>query len=289
MKGGAEKNINIHGATFDKSAKICYNQKVKRSKRNGLLRMSIKKKETGKETDLHAGHRRRLMERLKTGSLLEHEKLEALLFYAIPRRNTNDIAHRLLAEFGSLQGVMEASIEELSAVEGIGEHAAEFLYLLGRAFEEHYKTTRVAYQGDGKPETFFPYVCAFYEDEAEELLDVYCLNGKGRVYARVRLQGGEPGHVSIESCELSKALMDYSPAGIILVHNHPYGEASASETDIEMTKKCQLICSMFGVMLCDHVIYSPKGVFSFYYTKNLQGISLKYSLSALSEEGSPND
>ena len=80
----------------------------------------------------HAGHRRRIFARLAEGTLCEHEYLEALLFYAIPRRNTNDIAHRLLAKFKDINGVLNASQEELRKVEGIGEHAAALFALLGQ-------------------------------------------------------------------------------------------------------------------------------------------------------------
>ena len=72
----------------------------------------------------HAGHRRRMIEKLKTDSLLEHELLEVLLFNALPRRNTNDLAHKLLGEFGSVKEILSAPIEQLTKVEGVGESVA---------------------------------------------------------------------------------------------------------------------------------------------------------------------
>ena len=68
----------------------------------------------------HAGHRKRMITRLAEGTLCDHEYLEMLLFYAIPRRNTNDIAHRLLARFGDLNGVLNAPMKALQEIDGVG-------------------------------------------------------------------------------------------------------------------------------------------------------------------------
>ena len=246
----------------------------------------MSEKKQGKENAgaLHAGHRRRLMERLKKGMVLEHEALEALLFYAIPRRNTNDIAHRLLAKFGTVEKVFAADIDDLQTVQGIGERSAEYIFLIGKAYEKYFTKAYEPYTGKGKPEEFFPYVCKFYEKETDEIIDVYFLKKDGRVFGRARLKNGGAGTVSIDPRAFKDVLREYEPAGIILVHNHPFGEALPSKSDIEMTKKCQLICSAYSIMLCDHVIYAPNGVYSFYCSKDLQPISEQFSLSVLAGE-----
>ena len=82
--------------------------------------------------DNHDGHRQRLLKRVEEEDLLEHELLEMLLFYVFKRRNTNDLAHRLLAKFGSIEALVSASMEELQSVEGIGKQTAQFFFLLGR-------------------------------------------------------------------------------------------------------------------------------------------------------------
>ena len=87
---------------------------------------------------LHDGHRKRLMEKLDSGTLLTHEDLEMLLFYAIPRRNTNGLAHKLLKEFGSLRAIFSASVESLCKVEGVGLQTAAFLSLIGKLCERVY-------------------------------------------------------------------------------------------------------------------------------------------------------
>ena len=84
----------------------------------------------------HAGHRQRMRERFLTGGLegfADHEVLELMLFYAIPQRNVNPLAHRLLDRFGTLHAVLEAPVEELMKVEGVGQYAALLLSLFSHA------------------------------------------------------------------------------------------------------------------------------------------------------------
>ena len=243
-----------------------------------------RKQEDKTEKNLHAGHRKRMLERLKKQDLLEHEELEVLLFNALPRMNTNDIAHRLLARFGSFDGVLDASIEELMQVRGIGESLAAYLRIVGVICERRRNSHPTQYGGNGSPESFFPYVQATYKGIEEEVVDAYLLGGNGYVYKRERIQCGDEGHVVFDPVDLTKVFIEEKPAGLILVHNHPKGSAKPSEKDVAMTKKLQLICSTYNVLLCDHVIYAPNGIYSFYHEKQLQGISSKFSLSVLSEE-----
>ncbi len=82
---------------------------------------------------IHEGHRARMKKRLlESGEMgfADHELLEMLLYYAIPRRDTNELAHRLLKQFGSLQGVLSASEEELACVKGMGQQAALLVALV---------------------------------------------------------------------------------------------------------------------------------------------------------------
>ena len=82
---------------------------------------------------IHEGHRARMRTKLMESGervFADHELLEVLLYYAIPRRDTNELAHRLLEQFGSLQGVLSASAQELACVKGVGEYAAAHIKIV---------------------------------------------------------------------------------------------------------------------------------------------------------------
>ncbi len=232
---------------------------------------------------IHDGHRKRITQKLESDALLPHEVLEILLFNLMPRKNTNDIAHRLLARFGSMDGVFEACMSELQEVEGVGEVLARSLYcfgLINRKYLSHRE--RKAYEGKFDPGQFLSYVKAEYGKENCEVLDLYLLNRNGEVFKRHRFTNGERSSVTLNTKDLSKILLEETPSGIVLVHNHLDGGAVASRADEEMTRSCQIVCNLHDVLLCDHIIYAGEGVYSYYLSGELQKISRSYSLNGIS-------
>ena len=236
-----------------------------------------------RRTDLgeHDGHRMRLIAKLKEDNLEEHEMLEVLLFNAIPRRNTNDLAHRLLAEFGSIKAMFEASIEQLQAVNGIGASVAAYLFVIGSFYKRNYKTVEIEYPEFFERDVFFPYVKSKYASMHREVLDFYFLAPDSKITGH-KLFGNESffnAEVAVE--ELAKLIVERAPAGVTVVHNHPLGKAEPSATDDQMTKQIQMLCSMHNVILCDHIIYAPNGVYSYYLDGKLKKISEEYSMSGI--------
>lgn len=235
---------------------------------------------------LHDGHRRRMMEKLSKGVLLEHEYLEVMLFPFLPRRNTNELAHRLLARFGSIPSVLEASMEQLQQVEGVGENIAGHIHLLGIILREYYpKDEKYPYPETFTSEAFLPYVKEEYKNLRREVLDVYFLDPDGRVIGNKRFGDEDYFTAEVPPNHLARLIIEYMPSGVVLVHNHPFGEAIPSDTDDTMTKHCQVICSSHNVLFCDHFIYAPSGVYSYYLSGKMQEISENYSLQVLSKEG----
>lgn len=221
----------------------------------------------------HAGHRQRMLARLSSRTLCDHEYLEMLLFYAIPRRNTNDIAHRLLARFGDMNGVLNATEEELRNIEGIGESAAAFFILLGIVCEK-YRPYSVA-DGDipkrYERESFLSFVKHKYSNLAlpYECLDAYLMDDNATFYACRRFSGREIGKVTIASDAVGELLSRDMPSGVVLVHNHPSGSPAPSKADDETTKCFQTLCRLHNVLLCDHLIYARAGIYSYYQTDRL--------------------
>ncbi len=236
----------------------------------------------------HAGHRDRLRGKVESGTLLPHEQLEILLYPLLPRRNTNDIAHRLLKRFGSIYALFQASVAELMQVKGIGERAAQQLYNLGRIYLLHIEPEKGkrGFEGTFNSLDFLPFVKERYVDEECEVVDLYLLDSCCEIVKCYRFTDERENSVELDSGELSKILSQETPSGIVLVHNHPSGLATSSFADLETTKRCQLVCNMHGVLLCDHIIYAKDGVYSYYLSGKLQAISHDYSVNAITlEEG----
>ncbi len=229
----------------------------------------------------HTGHRKRIIKKLESGTLLDHELLEIMLFAVLPRRNTNDLAHRLLNQFGSIEEVYSASMEDLMCVPGIGESIAAHIRCTGIVYRKHFLEEKNRFTGKFESRNFAAYVKERYEEVNCEVIDVYMLGRKGQIVKRHRFTDQNELSAELYVTDLSKLLAKETPSGIVIVHNHPLGKDSGSEADDQMTLQCQFVCSMHGVLLCDHLIYSPQGVYSYYLSGRLQEISEKYSMQKI--------
>ncbi|MBQ7923784.1 MAG: RadC family protein [Clostridia bacterium] len=220
-------------------------------------------------SELHGGHRTRLLERLKKDCICDHEYLEIVLFNAIPRRNTNDLAHRLLSEFGDLDGVLSAPVEQLARVEGVGDRIAGYIRVIGVFLKKREMQNRQSYPSRFSMAEFVPFMRREYASLTCEVLDVYILDSVGRIYGRKRSSSSREKKVEVQMRWLMNVLSDFNPSGILLVHNHPIGEAVPSATDDNTTEECRLLCEKSGVLFCDHFIYSSTGIYSYNFGKQI--------------------
>ena len=225
----------------------------------------------------HEGHRKRLIEKLSKGEVLEHEVLEALLFNALPRQNTNDLAHRLLAQFGSVPGVFSASMEDLKKVKGVGESVAAYLFCIGQFFNRYYQRTPFEIPTDYEPNAFLEFVRVSYRQETVETVDCYLLDINGKILYRRRFTSAALDAAKIGSDLFLDLFTEPKLAGLVLVHNHPCGSQMPSEKDDAATKKCVLACNMHNVLFCEHVISCRSGVFSYHLDGRLRKIAQKCS------------
>lgn len=205
---------------------------------------------------LHDGHRQRKKQRfLQHGldSFADHEVLELLLFYAIPRRDTNETAHRLLEHFGTLKGVLMASVEELQKVEGVGENAAILLHLLQAV---GYRTLRAA--GDdtilNSVDSAGAYFQKLLHGERREVLYQVCLDAKGKVLSHKRLSSGTVSMAPVNVREVVENALYTDASGVLLAHNHPSGIALPSEEDRQITMQIRQALGTMGIELVDHII-----------------------------------
>ena len=215
--------------------------------------------------DEHAGHRQRMKERFLRsglGGFADHEVLELLLFYAIPRQNTNLLAHRLLERFGSLHGVMDASVEELVQVEGMGKGAATLISLLSHTCRRLDKSragevASMKNRGDSRR-----YCVQLLRGRKEEHFYVVCLNAQMQVLGNALISQGTVDEVQAYPRQVAAAVMRFNARFAVLCHNHPGGNVLPSQQDMKVTRSLGELCSQLSVTLLDHVIVTEDDSFS---------------------------
>lgn len=205
---------------------------------------------------IHDGHRARKKEQfLQTGldSFADHEALELLLFYAIPRRDTNPTAHLLLQKFGSLDGVFNASAEELQSVEGVGESAAILLSMMSALMRRSMRTT-------GKEkilnsvERCGKYFLELLHHERREVLYQACLDAKGKLIVCKKLSEGTADSAAFSVRQVVENALVADATMVVLAHNHVSGIALPSESDCVVTRRVRDALRAVDIQLMDHII-----------------------------------
>ena len=205
----------------------------------------------------HKGHRERLKARFaETGfaGFSQHEVLELLLFYAIPRVDTNPIAHRLIDRFGSLSGVFEASPAALKEVEGIGDSAACLLHIIpsvARLYEEDKNSVGLILT---ETETIAKFIIPKFIGKTNEHILAICLDQKGKLLAEKFLSEGSIDKVDVNIREIAKFSLEVQASNIILAHNHTQGLALPSNADLLATEALIKALHPLSVNVFDHFI-----------------------------------
>ena len=208
------------------------------------------------EQSLHSGHRDRMRAKFLQQGLegfQEHEMLELTLFYALPRVNTNEVAHRLLQRFGSLADVLNADYHALRDVKGMGESSAMLLTLIAQLSRQY----RLSARKDLTLNTFDA-TCAYFKDiylgEPEEQLRLACLDDRLRLMSCGVVSEGAPSSVPVHMRRLVEYALQQKSELVVLAHNHPNGTAMPSPEDIAATQKIFNVLKSVGIRLGDHII-----------------------------------
>ena len=226
------------------------------------------------EKGIHDGHRKRVRQAFLNrdiDSMPEHEILELILFYAYSRRDTNEIAHRLIRTFGSLDAVMNADYEDLLSVKDIGENAATLIVLFSR-FSKRYMKSSSALKKEFTEEDAMNYLKArFHGERSEVVVAIFC-DSRGQYINTYEIDRGSSTETALRPRELAQAAIRCGASKMILSHNHPQGFAVPSSADLRATVDLKDIFEQLDIKLVDHIIVSQDDCYSMKNSKNYSHI-----------------
>ena len=213
-----------------------------------------------KNANPHEEHRRRVRKEFLANGFSDatppHKILEMLLFYSIPRKDTNKIAHALLNRFGSISGVVNATPTELMSVDGIGENSIALIKLLIPVFR-HYKSSSVEKgNAPASMNSICDYIMAKYIGFTKEIFAVTSFNAKGEIVGFDTLNSGDVAYVSLSTRNFVEKVLERKATSVVISHNHPTGTALPSPSDVETTKRIATLLATLNITLLDHIIVS---------------------------------
>ncbi len=208
------------------------------------------------------GHRARLRERLLTGgaeALADYEVLEYLLFAAIKQGDTKPIAKALIAQFGSLAGVLNADPKALQRIKGVGETSAAALKAVATATRRMTRGEIIKKPVLSSWQALIDYLTTDMAHLTVERVRILYLDTKNRLIEDHHLNDGSIDEAAIHPREVIRRAMDVGASAMILVHNHPSGSPEPSRADIQITQRIAEAGRLLGVAVHDHVIIGREG------------------------------
>jgi DNA repair protein RadC len=207
----------------------------------------------------HQGHRMRMKLRFMNFGLEsfdDHNVLELLLFFAVPRGDVNPIAHALMKRFGKLSNVFDAHIDELMKIDGIGENAATLIKLIPQ-ISRRYLISRAVSSNDiylRKSREAGQYLLPFFYGERDEVVYMVCLDCKCRVLDCREMFRGSVNAAGVSIRKIVENALNFNATNVILAHNHTSGVAIPSSEDKVTTRMVAEALSAVEIQLVDHIV-----------------------------------
>lgn len=224
---------------------------------------------------LHEGHRERLKQRfLKDGlrGFEPHQILEMLLFYAIPRKDTNEIAHELLNVFGSLAGVLKAPYDDLLEVNGMTPGAATLISFSGQLVREYYDSNLSKDMILDSTEKMGNYILPKFFGETNEKVLLVCLDNKCKVLHCSFVSEGSINATEIHVRRILEQAIRNHATAVVIAHNHPSGFALPSFEDQQSTKVLAETLQVAGIQLVDHLVVAEDDYVSMRSTPSMANL-----------------
>lgn len=210
---------------------------------------------------VHEGHRKRLKERFVREGLDHFDEinvLELLLFYSLPRVDTNLLAHRLLEQFGSLTNVLDAPVEELVKLPGIGENTAVYLSLISAAGRYYQMQKAEAVGAVSTVEDFSQVLIPKFLGRRNEQVYLLCLDAKCKLICCRQVGEGSVNSAGISVRRIVEVALAVNATSVVLAHNHPSGLALPSAADVQTTIRIGNALRAVDVALVDHLVVSDE-------------------------------
>ncbi len=213
----------------------------------------------------HGKHRERVRNLFLQSGLdgfSEHNVLELLLFYTIPQGDTNVTAHNLIDAFGSLQGVLDAPVEELKKVKGVGEYTAVFLSMLPQLARRYYAGKAPDRVNMTDREALAAYVRSLFIGMKTENSFLLSFDMAGQLNHTAKLTEGGVRQIRLDNRRVMEAALRADAVYVVLAHNHPGGVAAPSAEDVSATQEIANLLARVSIRLRDHLIVAGEECFS---------------------------
>ena len=209
------------------------------------------------QENLHKGHRERLFARYAESGLesfSDVEVLELVLTYAIPRKDTNALAHRLLNTFGSLSVLLEAPILSVQAVEGMTRRAAALLHLIPNLWQRYSLCRQRTVTQFCSAEECGNYLIPFFQGLRDERVRIMCLDGKCQLLDCREVSAGSVNRTVLPIRRIVETALAVNASCLVVAHNHTSGIALPSREDVDGTQRLKQALSGVDIVLADHII-----------------------------------
>lgn len=214
----------------------------------------------------HEGHRLRMRQRFMENGLenfQDHEVLEFLLFYCVPRKNTNEMAHTILNEFKSLSNLFEAHPQDICRRCKVSENTAIFLSLfapLARRYAMDKGREKTVISSSSQAGE---YAISLFIGKRYENFYVLCLDSQNKVNYADCVHQGTINEAAVYPRLILEAVLKHQASSVVLAHNHPGGSLRPSSADLEVTKQIIAALRPIAVQVIDHIIVGEQKYFSF--------------------------
>lgn len=206
---------------------------------------------------VHDGHRDRMKKRFLQHGLDnfdDHSVLELLLFFALPRRDVNPIAHALLDKFGTLSEVFSAPAESLTTVDGVGENAALLISLIPQLCRRSMMSEISGETILNSSEKAGRYLVPRFFGERDEVVYLLCLDAKYKILNCRKMFRGDVNSAEVSVRKIIETALTHNATSVILAHNHTSGIAIPSTDDQRTTSRINSALKTVDIILADHII-----------------------------------